>query len=142
MNSTQFLNRTKRLLRPTVLSGLLGTLILSAFIVLGQNSSASDRNMPITPVFDFKCETSEAEFFDWIETELISVRQNSKQKKLRRSLAGAIDALVSNPDWKIRLTTQSCSSDAISKSRREALFFMIDDAHTEGAGQIEQTDLI
>ena len=139
---TQILNRIAILLRPAVVSTVLGVTILSAFIVLGQNSSASDRNTKQTLVFDFTCETTETEFFNWIESELVSVREDLKPRKLRRSLAGAIDALVSNPDWKIRLTTKPCSSESISKRRRESLFFMIDDAHTEGAGTIEQSDLI
>ena len=142
MNGIQFLNRASRLLRPAVLSTILGAFILSAFIVLGQNSSASDRSTKFTPIFDFTCETTEREFFDWIEAELISVRQDPKPRRLRRSLEGAISALVSNPDWKIRLTSKSCSSDSISKRRRESLFFMIDDAHTEGAGTIEQSETI
>lgn len=120
----------KRITARILFSFVVFSIVLAAVGILGSNSGATDRNGPVAPTFQFTCATTEMEFYDWIETTLWN-----KKRKFRRNLDGAIDALVSNPQWTIVLTKEECPSGLITP-RREALYFMIDDAHAEGAGEI------
>ena len=107
----------------------VATLLMIVGIV-GASSGAADRDSENTR-FVITCETHERDFYDWIETVLWK-----KQRRFQRNLDGAIDALVSNPNWTIHIADQICAKDVMVKSRRESLYFMIDDAHSEGAGAI------
>lgn len=109
------------------------TAILTMIAVLGPLSNAADGNLTTDEPsrFVFTCETRESEFYKWIETVLWK-----KPRRFHHNLDAAIDALVSNPEWTIRIADQTCAKDAMVRSRRESLYFMIDDAHAEGAGNI------
>lgn len=104
--------------------------LLTILAVVGASSVAADRDSEDTR-FVMTCETHESDFYNWIETVVWK-----KQRGFQRNLDGAIDALVSNPSWTIRIADQTCTKDVMVKSRRESLYFMIDDAHSEGAGTI------
>lgn len=104
--------------------------LLTILGAVGASSVAADRDSENTH-FVMTCETRESDFYDWIENVLWK-----KQRRFQRNLDAAIDALVSNPTWTIRIADQTCAKDVMVKSRRESLYFMIDDAHSEGAGAI------
>ena len=59
-----------------------------------------------------------------------------KKPSFGRNLDAAFDALTSDPDWTIRVTESPCSDNAMNESRRESLYLMIEDAHSEGFGFI------
>ncbi len=106
-------------------------LALSTLVsVVGTSSGAADRD-PETAKFTITCETSEPEFYDWVQASLWK-----KSRRFRRDLDSAIDALVSDPNWTIRVADPKCTHSAMVTDRRESLVFMIEDAHTEGAGTI------
>lgn len=122
----------KSALRILLTTSTIG-LLLAGIAVMGPSSDAADSSLSQAELthFVFTCETRERDFYDWIEAVLWK-----KPRHFGRNLDAAIDALVSEPDWTIRIADQSCKTDTIPKSRREALYFMVDDAHTEGAGKI------
>ncbi len=80
--------------------------------------------------FEFTCETSEDDFYDWLALAIW------KKPDFGRNLDAAFDALTSNADWTIRVTDSPCADDAMNDGRREALYLMIEDAHSEGFGFI------
>ncbi|MBK7890647.1 MAG: barstar family protein [Bdellovibrionales bacterium] len=80
--------------------------------------------------FEFTCETTEDEFYDWLTAAIW------KKPSFGRNLDAAFDALTSDPDWTIRVTESPCSDNAMNESRRESLYLMIEDAHSEGFGFI------
>lgn len=119
---------------------IISVLGLPGIVVLSSNSGAANRGEAL-PRFEFTCETTETEFYDWIETAVWQGPTPSRTR-FHRTLDGAISALVTNPRWQIRTTEKPCmTSSAMSRSRREALYFMIDDAHAEGAGNLD-SDLL
>lgn len=106
-------------------------LMLSTFIVVvGASSVAADQNSEKNQ-FSLTCETRERDFYDWVQTMIWT-----KSRTFHRNLDTAIDALVSNPGWTIRISETKCANDAMVSDRRERLYFMIEDAHSEGAGHI------
>lgn len=117
-----------------IVLGAIG--ILAGVLVLTPDSGAADDAVSVKPRFEFTCQTREVEFYDWVEASLWNKPQG-ETKPLRRTLGGAIEALVENPAWVIQLSSISCEKGGMSQRRREALFFMIGDAHEEGAGKIE-----
>ncbi|MBL7686824.1 MAG: barstar family protein [Bdellovibrionaceae bacterium] len=80
--------------------------------------------------FEFTCETTEDEFYDWITKAIW------KKPSFGRNLDAAFDALTSDPDWTIRVTESPCADNAMNDGRRESLYLMIEDAHSEGFGFI------
>jgi hypothetical protein len=108
-------------------------MLLGIVAVVGPSSVAADRNLALTEKsrFVFTCETRERDFYNWIQTVIWK-----KSRPFSRNLDGAIDALVSNPNWTIRIADQTCAHDVMVRDRRDSLYFMIDDAHSEGAGTI------
>ncbi len=121
-----------RALRFLIITSALA-MLLTMVAALGPSSNAADNNLSHAELarFVFTCDTRESDFYRWIESVLWK-----KTRRFHRNLDGAIDALVSNPDWTIRIADQTCAKDAMVRSRRESLYFMIDDAHTEGAGTL------
>ncbi len=122
----------KAALRILLTTSTIG-LLLAGIAVLGPSSDAADSRLSQAELthFVFTCETRERDFYDWIEAVLWK-----KPRHFGRNLDAAIDALVSQPEWTIRIADQTCTNDVIVRSRREALYFIIDDAHAEGAGKI------
>lgn len=122
----------------SALAGLANTL---PFAVIGAVIAAA----PLSPseasssklVFEFTCETSEAEFYDWIETELWP---QGSTAAFGRNLDAAFDVLTSTSKnaWAITLPEAECHSDVLLESRREALYSMLDDAAQDGHGEIRR----
>lgn len=90
------------------------------------------------PNFEFTCETSESEFYDWIETEFWP---KGSLAAFGRNLDAAFDVLTSTSKnaWEVRLPETECTSDVILDSRREAIYLMLEDAAQEGFGQIRRS---
>lgn len=110
--------------------------ILTGVLILTPDSGAADDAVAVKPRFEFTCQTRETDFYDWVEASVWNKPQGDS-RRLRRTLGGAIEALVENPSWVVQLSSVSCEKGGMSQRRREALFFMIGDAHEEGAGKIE-----
>jgi RNAse (barnase) inhibitor barstar len=100
------------------------------FSIFSQSAIAAPR-----PSFEFTCETSESDFYDWIETEFWP---KGSVATFGRNLDAAFDVLTSTNKntWEISLPTSECSSDVILESRREAIYLMLEDAAREGFGKI------
>ncbi len=94
--------------------------------------TATARALPgkLKKTFEFSCETTEDEFYDWVTVAIW------KKPTFGRNLDAAFDALTSDPDWTIRVTESPCADNAMNESRRESLYLMIEDAHSEGFGFI------
>ena len=129
--------------KPMSMLVVLAVALTIGILVLTPDSGAADDASSLAPRFEFNCQTRENDFYDWVETNIwnsgASQPAGSKPRKaLRRTLGGAIEALTRNPSWVIQLSSISCPQGAgMSQRRRESLFFMIDDARTEGAGKVE-----
>lgn len=90
------------------------------------------------PSFEFTCETSESEFYDWIEIEFWP---KGSVAAFGRNLDAAFDVLTSTSKnaWEVSLPVSECTSDVILDSRREAIYLMLEDAAHEGFGQIRRS---
>ncbi len=93
--------------------------------------------------FEFTCEATEDEFYDWIEAELWPVNSTAT---FGRNLDATFDILTDvrmrRMNWTITLTTRDCDSDLSSPGtelRRESLYSTIEDAHAEGHGLVLRT---
>ncbi len=91
--------------------------------------------------FEFTCETTEDEFYDWIEAELWpKPGTTSSAPHFGRNLDAAFDILTDRAtrraEWEITLTTTDCQSDLATELRRESLFETIEDAHGDGHGRV------
>lgn len=95
-------------------------------------TAATARALPgkTKKTFEFTCETTEDDFYDWVTAAIW------KKPTFGRNLDAAFDALTSDPDWTIRVTESPCADNAMNESRRESLYLMIEDAHSEGFGFI------
>jgi hypothetical protein len=114
--------------------GLIFVLGLTADLSLfGKSALAAQK-----PNFEFTCETSESEFYDWIETEFWP---KGSLAAFGRNLDAAFDVLTSTSKnaWEVRLPGTECTSDVILDSRREAIYLMLEDAAHEGFGQIRRS---
>lgn len=91
--------------------------------------------------FEFTCETTEDDFYDWIEAELWPKSSpGSATMPFGRNLDAAFDILTDEitrrTSWEITLTSADCQSDAATELRRESLFETIEDAHADGHGLV------
>lgn len=99
-------------------------------VVAGTENGQAHPTTKQKKIFEFTCETTEDEFYDWIGSTIW------RRSSFGRNLDAAFDALTSNPDWTIRVTESPCTDNAMNESRRESLYLMIEDAHSEGFGFI------
>lgn len=87
--------------------------------------------------FEFTCETAEAEFYDWIETEFWP---KASSATFGRNLDAAFDVLTSTAKnaWEVTIPDMECASDVLLESRREALYLMLEDAAQDGYGRVRR----
>ena len=91
--------------------------------------------------FEFTCETTEDDFYDWIEAELWpKSAQGNATAPFGRNLDAAFDILTDETsrraNWEITLSSADCQVDAGTELRRESLFETIEDAHADGHGLV------
>lgn len=91
--------------------------------------------------FEFTCETTEDDFYDWIEAELWPKNTpGSTTAPFGRNLDATFDILTDEStrraDWEITLTSADCQTDVGTELRRESLFETIEDAHADGHGLV------
>lgn len=87
--------------------------------------------------FEFTCETAEADFYDWIETEFWP---KASSATFGRNLDAAFDVLTSTAKnaWEVTIPDMECASDVLLESRREALYLMLEDAAQDGYGRVRR----
>lgn len=91
--------------------------------------------------FEFTCETTEDDFYDWIEAELWpKSTPGSTAAPFGRNLDAAFDILTDEntrrANWEITLTSADCQMNVGTELRRESLFETIEDAHADGHGLV------
>lgn len=91
--------------------------------------------------FEFTCETTEDDFYDWIEAELWPKSSpGNATVPFGRNLDAAFDILTDEitrrTNWEITLTSADCQADAGTELRRESLFETIEEAHADGHGLV------
>jgi hypothetical protein len=116
------------------LLGLIVSLFLSLPVAQQAHSGAR-------ATFEFTCETSEDDFYDWIEAELWPKSSAAFGSSIfGRNLDAVFDILTDEntrrSNWEITLTTIDCQTDPATDLRRESLFETIEDAHADGHGLV------
>lgn len=119
---------------PATLLGLIVVLVL-IFLAVPQTHAVPRAS------FEFTCETTEDDFYDWIEAELWPKKSGAPGTSVfGRNLDAAYDILTDpasrRANWEITLTTVDCQRDLATELRRESLFETIEDAHADGHGLI------
>ena len=113
-------------------------LLVFAFLVIPQTHAAPRAS------FEFTCETTEDDFYNWIEAELWPKPSAAAgTTNFGRNLDAVFDILTDpaarRADWEITLTTGDCQSDLGTELRRESLFNTIEDAHADGHGRVQRS---
>ncbi|MBN8541824.1 MAG: hypothetical protein J0L82_15645 [Deltaproteobacteria bacterium] len=124
----------------SILSRAFLTVIALLFfsLIVNQPAQAAGRAS-----FEFTCETSEDDFYDWIQAELWPKPSAVVgTTNFGRNLDAAFDILTDpstrRADWEITLTSVDCQSDVATELRRESLFETIEDAHADGHGRVRR----
>lgn len=122
--------------QPHFLLGLLALLVPAVLILPMAQTEAAPRAS-----FEFTCETTEDDFYDWIEAELWPKQSIATgATNFGRNLDAAFDILTDRSarraNWEITLTNTDCQSDLATELRRESLFETIEDAHADGHGLV------
>lgn len=117
---------------------VVSLLILSfAFTTLATIAGPQKAESATRATFEFTCETSEDEFYDWIEAELWP---KGTSGTFGRNLDATYDILTDvdsrRANWEITLTATSCLMDPAAELRRESLYETIEDAHAAGHGRV------
>jgi hypothetical protein len=116
---------------------LFGIILLLglAFLVIPQTHAAPRAS------FEFTCETTEDDFYNWIEAALWPKPSAAAgATNFGRNLDATYDILTDQAgrraDWEITLTSGDCQGDLGTELRRESLFNTIEDAHADGHGRV------
>lgn len=137
-------NRPTKLKRRPIANSLIfflfqafavSTLFLSTFAF-----SVPEHSM-LRSSFEFTCETTEDDFYDWIEAELWPMSAvEAAAIAFGRNLDATFDILTDEisrrANWEITLSSVDCQMDPSTDLRRESLFETIEDAHAAGHGLV------